>query len=819
MSNQFRETNVTDRLLIWLFAVIILLFFSFGWWRASPGKSYQIGTRSADSFGGIESAATAYTGTLLITSQQTISGDSITMTGSVQCVDTGTTLFGSSNVSGTTIWFNGFFLDPGPIHVFETGVTIRFAEGSVEFVRSEWWGIDGTADEVEINKAILSLPKGVVQLSASDYSITSSIYMGEYITLQGRGIANTNIISSVSGSLTGGAIRSEVGNITIKDLCVTGPGDGIGGSDRAIRISSEVSPYGSVVNENALIENVKATGWASYGIQTVHFRKVSIRNCEITGNGWGIILGRLANPQRGNSEIRNCRITDNTLGNAIDINQSSVIVTDNIVTGNGTNATDWDNFGIMAWMDSSYGSGYFFGNGTPIPIDGLIIKNNIVRDNKLNGIYMSLFSSEGVKGVIISGNHIDGNGITTHGTPRGRSRCGVVIEYPAVVGPSLTDDYDYEDLCGVIIDSNVIHDHPEKGISIHRFPGVSITNNIISGCTSDGIYMYPEDSTMVYATVLDNVFLDITAYDVQFATTNRDRIIHARVEGNVPSKANWFYADTEPNLYSRVNSGDTTYRTYQYIQELVSNGTFEVNITGTTNWSSGGGLGGCSTFERNTVSPITGTGDLHAVDDTAFKVAYAITAKPNHIYVCNFKVSGTSGLGQFTNSFSTNLTGTSEMAGVVAVNYSAQISGTTPHEYFAVFDVSSLQEGYVYWSMSGTTGEVYMDDISLKEYKIIDATNPMLEEDIIVVDGTLSQWGTSRLNSADSGVTSYLPSGSYIGQIKTIVMIDATNCSGVTIIHHQTSDPEIAVFDAVDETGVFLWTGTEWITLFATCTF
>ena len=50
-------------------------------------------------------------------------------------------------------------------------------------------------------------------------------------------------------------------------------------------------------------------------------------------------------------------------------------------------------------------------------------------------------------------------------------------------------------------------------------------------------------------------------------------------------------------------------------------------------------------------------------------------------------------------------------------------------------------------------------------------------------------------------------------------MSDDTTSSTVSITNHQTSDPEVATFDAVDETWVGMWSGTEWITLFATCTF
>ena len=93
-------------------------------------------------------------------------------------------------------------------------------------------------------------------------------------------------------------------------------------------------------------------------------------------------------------------------------------------------------------------------------------------------------------------------------------------------------------------------------------------------------------------------------------------------------------------------------------------------------------------------------------------------------------------------------------------------------------------------------------------------------EETITADATaLRVYGASKLDSSSNKVDSTLGDGTSIGHIKTIVMTEASNSSTVTIAHHQTSDPEVATFDAVDETGVFMWTGTEWITLFATCTF
>lgn len=92
-------------------------------------------------------------------------------------------------------------------------------------------------------------------------------------------------------------------------------------------------------------------------------------------------------------------------------------------------------------------------------------------------------------------------------------------------------------------------------------------------------------------------------------------------------------------------------------------------------------------------------------------------------------------------------------------------------------------------------------------------------ETVTTAAPALAVTGSSLIDSASNAVDATLASGQYVGQIKTIVMTEASNSSTVSIANHQSSDPEVATFDAVDETGVFMWTGTEWITLFATCTF
>ncbi len=83
----------------------------------------------------------------------------------------------------------------------------------------------------------------------------------------------------------------------------------------------------------------------------------------------------------------------------------------------------------------------------------------------------------------------------------------------------------------------------------------------------------------------------------------------------------------------------------------------------------------------------------------------------------------------------------------------------------------------------------------------------------------LSITGSTTIDSTSNAVDATLGSGTYIGQTKRIVMTEASNSSTVSIALHESSDPEVATFNAVDEYLVLEWSGTEWVTIKATATF
>ena len=126
-------------------------------------------------------------------------------------------------------------------------------------------------------------------------------------------------------------------------------------------------------------------------------------------------------------------------------------------------------------------------------------------------------------------------------------------------------------------------------------------------------------------------------------------------------------------------------------------------------------------------------------------------------------------------------------------------------------------------TMAATGGDTDIDvELTPKGVGNIKATTGGFEgaeEAATTATPTFTVYGSTAIDSTSNAVDGTLGSGTFIGQIKTFVMTNSSNSSTVSITNHQTSDPEIATFDAVDETGVFMWTGTEWITIFATCTF
>jgi len=79
---------------------------------------------------------------------------------------------------------------------------------------------------------------------------------------------------------------------------------------------------------------------------------------------------------------------------------------------------------------------------------------------------------------------------------------------------------------------------------------------------------------------------------------------------------------------------------------------------------------------------------------------------------------------------------------------------------------------------------------------------------------TIPSWpGATSLDSGSNKVDCTLGNGIGIGDIRTVVMTEASNESDLSVTLHLAADPSTFVFNAIDEAVVLMWTGTEWITV------
>jgi hypothetical protein len=118
----------------------------------------------------------------------------------------------------------------------------------------------------------------------------------------------------------------------------------------------------------------------------------------------------------------------------------------------------------------------------------------------------------------------------------------------------------------------------------------------------------------------------------------------------------------------------------------------------------------------------------------------------------------------------------------------------------------------------GVSGSATASDSGSRN-RIVNCSGAGQEETVTALSPTLSHWGITKLDSSSNAINATLPDGQYLGETKIIVMTNASNPCTVSAIHHETSDPEVATFDAVDEVWCLIWTGNEWATTKASCTF
>jgi len=132
--------------------------------------------------------------TIVINNTQTLTGDLTTPTNVVlRVMQTG-------QIGGTfTLTINGNF-EAGLYQVFGSDITVVLGDLAKSKIHPEWWGVDGIADEVEINKAIIAGGNNSVIDFGAAYVCAAPIVLGalKHVILEGN---KTQITSSSTTSI------------------------------------------------------------------------------------------------------------------------------------------------------------------------------------------------------------------------------------------------------------------------------------------------------------------------------------------------------------------------------------------------------------------------------------------------------------------------------------------------------------------------------------------------------------------------------------------------------------------------------------------
>lgn len=198
---------------------------------------------------------------------------------------------GGSIANSTAFTFaDGRMFTAGEYHVFKGAGTIS----GLREADPEWWGVDGTADDVQINAAINAITQGRVRLRATNYNCANFIFLKSDIELVGVGRYKTTLTQIGTGApWTGFAAPSLVSN--------TGWNNSVVGNDRiAIRNIRVKNSYGSTFGSRL------ASG-AIGGIYLGYVTNSIIDECEAREGWTGIaVYGDRSLTDMSNNIIRDC---------------------------------------------------------------------------------------------------------------------------------------------------------------------------------------------------------------------------------------------------------------------------------------------------------------------------------------------------------------------------------------------------------------------------------------------------------------------------------------------------------------------------------
>lgn len=420
-----------------------------------------------------------------------------------------------------TLTINGP-LEAGPYQIFSgfSAGDVTFGSGIIKEVYPEWWGIDGTADETEINKALAS-GSGIVQLLANKtYNVSGTsgqIDLQANTWLRGRGW--TTIINLAGQTASSkGIVQTEYteaakANVKVSDLKVVGNKSG-----KTDQWTAGIAFHGV---DKGSIERVWVHDCMWYGIIVLYStggvssKNVNVIDCVtsanyksgINGAGWD------GGEIRGNKCLNDSTQNTNLAGIFLEPDDAATIYSRNIsIVGNYIDMTSSGAFGI------------YLENAATNDVDKYnnisIIGNTMVGNNTRVGIRSSDHFN-----VAISANTIKD---FDTGIQDAASTATDILNV-SITGNTITDCASYGIMVssGAVITGNIVARNG-CGIFIYRH------HNVVSGNTvynnGQGSFANPYGIYLDYATY--NVITNNKAYDDQETKTQTYGIYEVTAGGS-----------------------------------------------------------------------------------------------------------------------------------------------------------------------------------------------------------------------------------------------------------------------------------------------
>tara|TARA_Y100000310_G_scaffold325839_1_gene389945 strand:+ start:1404 stop:3776 length:2373 start_codon:yes stop_codon:yes gene_type:complete len=243
-----------------------------------------------------------------------------TMAGNVTIPATLSLLWLRSNVittSGNNLVIDGT-VDAPPYQIFSDAGTVSFNGDMTLFGYAEWWGIDGTDDNVQIDLSLASGLRKVQLLGNTTYDI-DSVDLQSNTWLCGMGEDTVLLMNTESASpATSGVYALNETNFRISDLTVDGDESGSLGAMHSSGIMFSSCQYGSI--ERVHVTDVHGAGIAINAVASGTTEQIRVNDCRISdiskwnssiGSGRGITFWAFISSDTNNNNIVQHCFVDN----------------------------------------------------------------------------------------------------------------------------------------------------------------------------------------------------------------------------------------------------------------------------------------------------------------------------------------------------------------------------------------------------------------------------------------------------------------------------------------------------------------------------